>query len=93
MREIRDQIGQKATEFVAEKAYDRYGDKVPFDVNAQDVADRAYAAYQHHRDKKERRRKTAGLLKVLCFGAVGVICACGVYSALSAKHHGQRFLG
>lgn len=79
----KDELGQKAAEFIAEKAYERYGDKVPVDVDAQKIADKAYEIYMHKRDK-QKRHSALKIIKTLAMGTLGVVVVVGITAVMVA---------
>ena len=59
---MHDELGQRATEVVAQGVYDRFGDKIPVDVDPQMVADKAYEIYLRKRARQEMKVSCRAIL-------------------------------
>lgn len=70
-------VGQRITEAVVVKAYDKYGNRLPVPVDPEKVADKTYALVKRHREKK-KSHTTRKLLKAVSLGMLGTLCVIGV---------------
>lgn len=84
-RENSKQLGQKVAEAVATKAYDRYGDKIPIDLDPQQVADAAYSAAKHIQEKRRAKARGHKLLKAVGIGTIGVLCVAGTLAVIAVR--------
>lgn len=80
----RDELAKRAAEIAAEKAYERYGEKLPVNVNPDAVADKAFEVVKRRHDKKKQHHFVK-MVKIVAIGTVGTMCVVGLTAGAIVK--------
>lgn len=70
----KEEIGKRAAEAIASKAYDRFGDKIPIDVDPRQVADATYDIIRRKQEKTEKKRKRHHVILAVGIGIAATAC-------------------